>query len=54
MGWLSDHYRLNDDGFEDQDEYEEAIDNGDIKLLFNGSGWDPETDTEYWSDGTKK
>ncbi len=55
MSWINDHYLIDDDGnFENDEEIQEAVDNGDLKELSDGSYWDPETDTEYWWDGEKK
>lgn len=55
MSWNTDHYHFDDDGnFYDQDEYDNAVESGDISLLFNGCGWDRETGDEFWPDGTKK
>ena len=54
MGWIEDHYLVDEDGFESQEEYDKAVESGDIKTLFNGCGWDSETGDEYWPDGSRK
>ena len=57
MGWFFDddgYKRDSDGGFWDKEEAERAADNGDIRRLNNGSFWDPDSDDEYWPDGTKK
>lgn len=55
MGWLSDHYNLDDDGnFEDQDEFDRAFNNGDIKTGDGTNRYDPDTGQDYWPDGTKR
>ena len=53
--WDDDGYKRDSDGsFWDEDEAERAADNGDIKRLFGGGYYDPDSKDEYWPDGTKK
>lgn len=54
--WINDHYDLDDDGnFEDENECKRAFDNGDLKSCDGGRFfYDPETNQDYWPDGSKK
>lgn len=55
MGWLKDHYELDDDGnFDSVEELRDAVENNDLVELSNGTFWDKETGDEYWADGEKK
>ena len=53
MSYNSEHYRMNANGFESQEELERALDNGDLEEIDNGY-WDRQTGEEYWPDGEKK
>lgn len=53
MSYNSDHYRMNDKGFESQAEIEKAAANGHVEKTSNGYV-DMQTGDEYWLDGEKK
>lgn len=56
MSWNKDHYKFDkDDNFFNKEEFETAVNNGDVEKLSNSDCyWDKKTGEEYWSDGTKK
>lgn len=55
MSWNENHYRFDNNGnFKSASEAKSAADNGDLVTLSNGNYWDRETNTDYYSDGTRK
>lgn len=54
MPYNEDHYKMNDDGYETQDEVERAHDNGHLEKLSNGNYYDRQTGEEFWPDGTRR
>ena len=54
MSWLSRHYDMDSYGnFNSEEEYQRAIDNGDLKETSHGA-YDSETGDEYDYRGNKK
>lgn len=54
-GYMRSRYYIDDDGnFENENEVERALENGDLEELDSGNLYDSDTGTVYWRDGSVK